>query len=197
MAKEVGMSASEIFNIDMALGYFAWALCMATYVWPRLRAMDRVEAHRAIATFNSFRFFGLALLLPGFVGPNLPQGFSRPVAYGDLATALLAILVLLTVRLRVVFWPLVWLFNLVGLADLISATARAVSVNLPSVAGQLGADYAIPMLYVPALFWTHLMAFWLLLRPEHAPARVAQSRPDTAGPADSQGQMSPRGSFTA
>src|SRR5499427_6667301 len=116
------MSASEIFNIDMALGYFAWALCMATYVWPRLRAMDRVEAHRAIATFNSFRFFGLALLLPGFVGPNLPQGFSRPVAYGDLATALLAVLVLLTVRLRVrvVFWPLVWLFNLVGLADLIN-----------------------------------------------------------------------------
>src|SRR5690349_10530345 len=151
MAKEVGMSASEIFNIDMALGYFAWALCMATYVWPRLRAMDRVEAHRAIATFNSFRFFGLALLLPGFVGPNLPQGFSWPVAYGDLATALLAILVLLIVRLRVrvVFWPLVWLFNLVGLAALVNATARAVSVNLPSVAGQLGAGYAIPMLYVP------------------------------------------------
>ena len=128
------MSASEIFNIDMALGYFAWALCMATYVWPRLRSMDRVQAHRAIATFNSFRFFGLAFLLPGFVGPNLPQGFATPVAYGDFATALLAILVLVTVRVRFLFWPLVWLFNLVGLADLIYATARAVSVNLPSVA---------------------------------------------------------------
>jgi hypothetical protein len=90
MAKEVGMSPREIFNIDMALGYLAWALCAATYVWPRLRAMDRVEAHRAIATFNSFRFFGLAFLLPGFVGPNLPPGFATQVAYGDLATALLA-----------------------------------------------------------------------------------------------------------
>jgi hypothetical protein len=169
------MSARGIFNIDMALGYLAWALCIATYVWPRLKAMDRVEAHRAIATFNSFRFFGLVFLLPGFVGANLPQGFATQVAYGDLATALLAILVLLTVRARSLFWPLVWIFNLVGLADLVSATARAVTVDLPSVAGQLGAGYAILMLYVPALFWTHLLAFRLLLRPERAPARSAES----------------------
>ena len=165
------MQAQDIFNIDMTLGYLAWALCIATYVWPRLRAMDQVGAHRAIATFNSFRFFGLAFLLPGFVGPNLPQGFATTVAYGDLATAVLAILVLLTARVRVLFWPLVWAFNLVGLADLVIDTARAISANLPSVAGQLGAGYAIPMLYVPALFWTHILAFWLLLRPGRAPAR--------------------------
>ena len=169
------MSAREIFNIDMGLGYLAWALCIATYIWPRLRAMDRVAAHRGIATFNSFRFFGLAFLLPGFVGPNLPQGFATQAAYGDLVTALLAILVLLTVRVRSLFWPLVWAFNLVGLADLVIDTARAVSVNLPSVAGQLGAGYAIPMLYVPALFWMHLLAFWLLLRPERPPARSAEA----------------------
>ena len=158
------MQAKDIFGIDMALGYLACALSIATYVWPRLSAMDRVDAHRAIATFNSFRFFGLAFLLPGFVGPNLPHGFATPVAYGDLATALLAILALLTVRVRFLFWPLVWAFNLVGLADLVIDTVLAVSVNLPSVAGQLGAGYAIPMLYVPALFWMHLVAFWLLLR---------------------------------
>jgi hypothetical protein len=169
------MPAKDIFRIDMALGYLAWALCIATYVWPRLRAMDRVEAHRAIATFNSFRFFGLAFLLPGFVGPNLPQSFATTVAYGDLATGLLAILALLTVRVSFLFWPLVWVFNLVGLADLVIDTARAVSVDLPSVAGQLGAGYAIPMLYVPALFWTHILAFWLLLHPGRAAARSADA----------------------
>jgi hypothetical protein len=169
------MHAEDIFRIDMALGYLAWALCITTYVWPRLRAMDRLEAHRAIATFNSFRFFGLVFLLPGFVGPNLPQGFAMQAAYGDLATALLAILALLTVRVRFLFWPLVWAFNLVGLADLVLDTVRAVSVNLPSVAGQLGAGYAIPMLYVPALFWTHVLALWLLLRSGRAPARSAKA----------------------
>jgi hypothetical protein len=164
------MSVREIFNIDMALGYLAWALCVATYVRPWLRGLGLVEGHRALATLNSFRFFGLAFLLPGFVGPNLPPGFATQVAYGDLATALLAILTLLTVRVRFLFWPLVWVFNLVGLVDLVIGTARAVSVDLPSVAGQLGAGYAILMLYVPALFWTHLLALSLLLRPGRAPA---------------------------
>ena len=163
------MLAKNIFIIDMALGYLAWALCIAAYVWPRLRAMDRVEAHRAIAAFNSFRFLGLAFLLPGFVGPNLPRGFAMPVAYGDLATAVLAILALLAAaRVRFLFWPLVWAFNLAGLADLVFDTVRAVGLNLPPVAGQLGAGYAILMIYVPALFWMHLVAFRLLLRSARA-----------------------------
>jgi hypothetical protein len=68
--------------------------------------MDRVAAHRVIATLHCFRFFGLVFLLPGFVGPNLPVGFATPAAYGDLATGLLAILALLTVRVRSLFWPL-------------------------------------------------------------------------------------------
>ena len=162
------MLPKDIFRIDMALGYLACALCIATYVWPWLRAMDRGKAHRVIATFNSFRFLGLAFLLPGFVGPNLPQGFATVAAYGDLATAVLAILALLTARVRSLFWPLVWAFNLVGLADLIIDTVQATNVDLPSVAGQLGAAYAIPMFYVPALFWMHILAFWLLLRSTRA-----------------------------
>ena len=165
------MPAQNIFQIDMALGYLAWAILIATYVWPRLRAMQRLEAHRAIATFNSFRFFGLVFLLPGFVGPNLPQDFAAPTAYGDLTTALLAILALLSVRVRFLFWPLVWAFNLVGLTDLVVATANAARLGVPSIAGQLGAGYAIPILYVPALVEMHLVALWLLLRPAGAPLR--------------------------
>ena len=55
-------------------------------------------------------------------------------------------------------------------------TANAVSIKLPSVAGQLGAGYAIPILYVPALFWMHLLALWLLLRPVLARPRSADAR---------------------
>jgi hypothetical protein len=167
------MVANTIFQIDMALGYGAWGLCVAKYVWPRLRGIDRVEALRAIATLHSFRFFGLVFLLPGFVGPELPEAFAAPAAYGDFATALLAISVLLTARVRVLFWPLVWIFNLLGAADLIMATAHAIRVDLPSIAGQLGAGYAIPILYVPLLLITHGVAFYLLLRPAPALARSA------------------------
>jgi hypothetical protein len=167
------MSASAIFQIDMALAYVAWALCVAKYIWPRLKNMDLVAAQRAIATLNSFRFFGLVFLLPGFVGPELPEAFATPAAYGDLATALLAISALLTVRIRGLFWPLVWASNLVGAADLIMNTAHAVRLDLPGIAGQLGAAYAIVILYVPLLLIMHGVAFYLLLRPAQAPGRSA------------------------
>lgn len=169
------MNPLTIFRIDMALGYLAWGLLIATYIWPRLKELDRVEAHRAIATFNSFRFFGLVFLLPGFVGSNLPHEFAAMAAYGDLATGVLALLALMAVRVRGLFWPLVWAFNLVGLVDLIIDTTDAIRLHVPEAAGQLGAGYAIPILYVPGLFLIHLVAFWLLLKPRHTTARLGGS----------------------
>lgn len=166
------MPPQAIFLIDMSLGYLAWALCIATYIWPWLKAMDGALAQRIIATFHSFRFFGLAFLLPGFVGQHLPQGFAVPAAYGDIATALLAILALLAFRIRPLFWLLIFAFNVVGLGDLIIDTANASRLGLPNVAGELGAAYAIPMLYVPALFWTHIVAFALMLRSRKPSART-------------------------
>src|SRR3954467_13127524 len=157
------MSPETIFRIHLILGYVAWLLCFRVYILPKLRSMGRVEAHRAIATLHSFRFFGLVFILPGVVGPNLPAGFAVFAAYWDLATGVLAMLALLTVRIRPLFWMFVVAFNLVGTADLILDYYHAVQGNLPAVAGQLGATYVIPIIYVPLLMITHVVAFYLLL----------------------------------
>jgi hypothetical protein len=53
----------------------------------------------------------------------------------------------------------------VGVLDLIIDYWHAVQSELPRVAGQLGASYAIPVIYVPFLMITHLLAFYLLVRP--------------------------------
>src|SRR5262249_52582343 len=100
------MSPATIFQIHLLLGYVPWLLCFRGYLWTRLKAMDRAEAQRAIATLHSFRFFGLVFLVPGVVGANLPASFAAFAAYGDFATGLLAILALLTARIRPLFWPL-------------------------------------------------------------------------------------------
>ena len=161
------MSPATIFQIHLVLGYVPWLLCVAVYALPRLKSMDPVEAQRAIATLHSFRFFGLVFILPGVVGPNLPAaGFATFAAYWDLATGVLAILALLTVRIRPLFWLFVVAFNLVGTIDLVLDYYHAVRVGLPSLAGQLGATYAIPIIYVPVLMITHVVAFYLLLRPQ-------------------------------
>jgi len=159
------MSPKIIFNLHLILGYVAWLLCFRAYLLPKLKSMDQVEAQRVIATLHSFRFFGLVFILPGVVG-NLPASFAPFAAYWDLATGVLAMLALLTVRMRPLFWLFVVAFNLVGVVDLIVDYYHAVQVGLPAMAGQLGAAYAIPIIYVPALMITHVVAFYLLLRPQ-------------------------------
>jgi hypothetical protein len=76
----------------------------------------------------------------------------------------LAILALLTVRTRRLFWVFVVGFNLVGVIDLILDYYHAIQIDLPALSGQLGATYAIPIIYVPVLMITHVVAFYLLLR---------------------------------
>ena len=41
------MSPEIIFQLHLVLGYVAWLLCFGVYILPRLRSMDRFEAHRA------------------------------------------------------------------------------------------------------------------------------------------------------
>src|SRR5262245_62607469 len=98
------MSPETLFRIHLVLGYVAWLLCFSAYIWPKLKAIDRIEAQRAIATLHSFRFFGLVFILPGVVGPNPPADFAVFAAYWDLATGVLAILALLNVMFRQLFW---------------------------------------------------------------------------------------------
>jgi hypothetical protein len=159
------MSPETLFRIHLVLGYLAWLLCFGAYIWPRLKTMSRIEAQRAIAALHSFRFFGLVFILPGVVG-NLPAGFATFAAYGDLATGLLAMLALLTVRIRPLFWLFVVAFNLVGVADLIVDYFQAIQLGLPAHAGEFGAAYAIPIIYVPLLMITHFVALYLLVRPK-------------------------------
>ena len=165
------MSPETIFNIHLILGYVAWLLCFRTYLLPKLKLMEQIEAQRAIATLHSFRFFGLVFILPGVVG-TLPASFATFAAYWDFATGVLAMLALLTVRIRPLFWLFVAAFNLVGVVDLILDYYHATQVGLPAIAGQLGATYAIPIIYVPLLMITHVAAFYLLLRPQPKTARV-------------------------
>ena len=158
------MSQATIFQIHLVFGYVAWLLCFGVYIWPRLRAMDHFEAQRAIATLHSFRFFGLVFILPGVVGADLPASFAMFSAYWDFATGVLAMLALLTVRIRPLFWLFVAAFNLVGFVDLILDYYHAVQAGLPELAGELRGIYAIPIIYVPLLMITHVAAFYLLSR---------------------------------
>jgi len=166
------MSPQIIFPIHLVLGYVACLLWFSVFLLPKLKSRSRFQAQRVIATIHSFRFFGLVFLIPGIVGPHLPAGFATFAAYGDFTTGVLAILALLMARIRPLFWFFVVAFNLVGTVDLFDAYYNAVRGGLPALAGQLGAAYVIPIIYVPVLMITHFVALYWLVRPQLQAAPV-------------------------
>jgi len=166
------MSSQAIFQTHLILGYVACLLCFGTYILPRLRSIGRFNAQRIFATIHSFRFFGLVFLLPGVVGSKLPAGFAVLAAYGDLITGVLALLALLSVRIRPMFWFFIVAFNVVGATDLLVAYYHAICFGLPYDAGQLGAAYMIPIFYVPMLMITHAVALIWLVWPERKAAQT-------------------------
>jgi hypothetical protein len=176
------MTQAHLFTLQLILGYVAWLLCHRAYIWPWLTSMPTVDAHRLIATLHSFRFFGLVFVIPGVTSASLPASFASSAAYGDLAAGMLAILALLTVRVRPLFWTFVIAFNVVGMIDLLLNYVHAIRAGLPAAAGNLGAAYAIPVLYVPLLMITHGTALVLLMRTRHREPTAVRPADATVAP---------------
>ncbi len=165
------MSPQVYFFASIAFSLIAWGIVAARYIWPKLQVRGRAEALRPLLILHSFRFVGLAFLVPGVVSPDLPHAFAHAAAYGDIIAAILALLSLLSLQRRpgVV---IAWVFNLWGSADLVNAFYQANAAGL--LAGQLGAAYFIPTLIVPLLLITHGLAFRILLqRPAESAMREA------------------------
>jgi hypothetical protein len=144
----------------VGLGFVCWGTIAAQYLWPALRTLPRHRALRLLLLIHSFRFIGLAFVVPGVVSPDLPSEFARPAAYGDLVAAILALLALAALPSKFGI-GLVWVFNLWGVADLLYAFYQGlfgVGVN----PGQLRAAFFIPTVAVPLLFVTHVLVFMLL-----------------------------------
>jgi len=160
------MVSQLCFFVSIAFSFIAWGVVTARHIWPELRIRQRAEALRPLFILHSFRFIGLAFLVPGVVSPDLPSAFAHSAAYGDIIAATLALLSLLSLP-RGAGVVMAWIFNLWGSADLLNAFYQANHSGL--LAGQLAATYFIPTLIVPLLLITHGLAFRILLQHQKSP----------------------------
>jgi hypothetical protein len=157
------------FFLSIAFSFIAWGIVTARYIWPELRLRERAEALRPLLILHSFRFIGLAFLVPGVVSPDLPPAFAHSAAYGDIIAAILALFSLLLLP-RAAGVAAAWIFNFWGLADILNAFYQANHAGL--LAGQLGAAYFLPTLIVPLLLITQGLGFRILL--QHQPESAMQ-----------------------
>src|SRR5579862_1564920 len=160
------MQTQFAFFTSIAFSLIAWGMVAARYIWPDLRIRQRADALRPLLTLHSFRFIGLAFLVPGVVSPELTSAFAHSAAYGDIIAAILALLALILLP-SASGVALAWIFNIWGTADLFNAFYQANHAGL--MAGQLGATYFIPTFIVPLLLITHGLGFRILVQRQNEP----------------------------
>jgi hypothetical protein len=161
------MLAQLAFFVSIAFSGVVWGTVTARYVWPVLRPRQRTDALRPLLILHSFRFIGLAFLIPGVVSPDLPRAFATSAAVGDIVAATLAVLSLLFLGGGTGVF-IAWIFSVWGSVDLLNAFYQANATGLAP--GQLGAAYFIPTVIVPLLLITHGLAFRILLQHQSQPA---------------------------
>jgi hypothetical protein len=169
------MDSRLAFLVSIIANFISFALIAGWYVVPRLRHLSRGSALLPLLLLHTFRTIGLTFLVPQVTGAPLPMALAEPAALGDLLATCLALLSVLAVRWR---WPfalaLVWIFNSEGTLDLLFAYYQGLLLNLPT--REVGPVWYIPTLYVPLLLVSHVLIFWVLLRPSPSAQEHSSTR---------------------
>jgi hypothetical protein len=130
------------------------------YLLPKIEELKPRTILVPILLLHSLRHLGLMFLTPGAVYPGMPPQFAYPAAVGDFVTAVLAFTAIPAVMHdSPAARSQVWLFNVVGTLDLITAITLATVYKAPDY---MGAAYWIPAFWVPALLVTHYITFVVL-----------------------------------
>jgi hypothetical protein len=150
----------NILTVNLLFSTLVFWVAAKLYLLPRLDRLDPKTVLLPILLLHALRHLGLMFLAPGAVFPGVPSQFAYPAAFGDLLTAVLALIAIPAVATRARYAKLlVWIFNIVGTLDLMDAIALATIYN---AAPFMGPAYWIPAFWVPALLVTHFIVFIVL-----------------------------------
>ena len=157
------MEPIVLFGIQFTLALVAYGLIAWWYVAPRLSRLPREVALAPVLWVHAFRIVGGTILAPGAVAASVPAEFRTMIGYGDLATAVLALVALVALRRRLsAAIALVWLCLGVGLLDTVNAIIQSMRFSVFNEA--LGVNWVIVTMYVPALLVSSVLIFIQLRR---------------------------------
>jgi hypothetical protein len=151
------------FGGSAAAGIIGWGTIFATIIWPKMKQQPRVQQLKILTALNFFRYFATTMLIAGLVSHKLPPGFADPAAFGDLISLGLAYIAFIGLQRSKADKPSllpVWIFNIVGSADLL--LAMVLGPALIRDPGDFGLSYIVPTVYVPLLLVGHFYAFKVL-----------------------------------
>jgi hypothetical protein len=156
------MPAPVIVVIDFVFALIAYSLVARWYIFPALVGKPLRSTLPPLILVHLIRPVSLWLLAPGvIVQASLPRTFATGTAYGDLVTAVLALVAALMVRAeKKGALVAVWVFNVVGTLDALRNCAVGIFLQAPN---HMGAAVLIPAFGVPAIFVSHALIFERLM----------------------------------
>ena len=152
----------RVLTINLAANTVIFYVAARLYLLPLIPRVRPQVILVPVLLLHSMRHLGLMFLTRGATFPGMPSEFAYPAAFGDLLTAILAFAAIpLVLRNSRLAKPAVWIFNIFGSLDLLTAIVFATIYNAPVT---MGPAYWIPAFWVPLLLVTHYVTFVLLSR---------------------------------
>ena len=153
---------NRILTLNLICTTLVFFVAARIYVLPCFSQFEPKHFLIPILLLHSLRHLGLMFLTPGAIYSGMPPQFAYPAAIGDFVAAVLAFVAIpFVLRDFVTAKPLLWIFNVFGSIDLITAIFLATIYDAPV---HMGPSYWIPAFWVPALLVTHYLVFVILTR---------------------------------
>lgn len=157
------MDNFTIINLQALTGTIAIILGFRYWIQPRISNLSIYDALLPFIFINTFRYLGLTFMAKEQFYDGFPQDFLTTVGLLDLSTAILAIIALVALKNRWRFAiPLVWIFNIVGFGDLVTAFPQFFGLKLYDQ--NLGFIWLMFITYGLVTFLSHVYIFIRLFR---------------------------------
>ncbi len=163
------MTPTALTGVQFSFSLLLFALVAKWYISPALRELPASAALVPLFLVHALRYLPSSAFAPGQVDPTVPMNALAAIAYGDLGSAVLALIAALFLRYQ---WSgaigVAWTVNIVTSIDWLYAGFLAASSQL--VTYPMGGNWYIINYYVPVIGVVHVMIFARLVRPRALPA---------------------------
>lgn len=152
-----------IINLQAIIGSISIILAFNWWIKPRLANLSIQDALLPFVFLNTFRYLGLSFMAKEQFYDGFPTDFLTTVGLWDLSTAVLAVIAAIALKRKWSFAiVLVWVFNIVGFSDLVTAFPQFFGLKLYD--HNLGFIWLMFVTYGLATFLSHIYIFTRLIK---------------------------------
>ena len=161
------MSPTTLTGVQFTFSMVLFVLVAKWYISPALNKLPVNSALVPLFLVHGLRYLPSSAFAPGQIDPHVPTSAMSTIAYGDLASAVLALVAALFMYYRLSGAIVIaWIVNIVTSLDWLNGGFVAASNQL--VTYPMGGNWYIINYYVPVIGIIHVMIFARLLKERKA-----------------------------